>query len=275
MILAVACSDGSVQLMKINYAGPQMSMLMEKKIKAHSCGAVLCIKWDHDGLSFATSGEDGEVKIWSRTGHLRTRLCCFNTPTYGIAWGPNNDKLLSSHDSVLSIHETQGQDKTEQWDTCLQSQGDNGVVLAVDWNRINNLIICGGEDRKYKIYNVQGLCLYASCPQTQVITSLSWSPNGELFAFGSFNMLGLCSQKGWIHSQENINVGSITGISWALDNTNVFAGSGDGSLVIAHVVEKTEEWCGFSANLVGTNQLVVSNCIQSSDQCSEYIDIPR
>ena len=33
----------------------------------------------------------------------------------------------------------------------LQWKGHDGVVLKVDWNPINNLIISGGEDCKYKV----------------------------------------------------------------------------------------------------------------------------
>lgn len=33
----------------------------------------------------------------------------------------------------------------------LQWKAHDGVVLKVDWNPINNLIISGGEDCKYKV----------------------------------------------------------------------------------------------------------------------------
>lgn len=32
-----------------------------------------------------------------------------------------------------------------------QWKGHDGIVLKVDWNPINNLIISGGEDCKYKV----------------------------------------------------------------------------------------------------------------------------
>ena len=34
----------------------------------------------------------------------------------------------------------------------LQWKAHDGVVLKVDWNPINNLIISGGEDCKYKVH---------------------------------------------------------------------------------------------------------------------------
>ena len=38
-----------------------------------------------------------------------------------------------------------------------QWKAHDGIVLKVDWNPINNLIISGGEDCKYKVLNIQAL----------------------------------------------------------------------------------------------------------------------
>ena len=58
---------------------------MEKSVEAHR-GAILDLKWSYDGDSFATcrwipfsliiskGGIDGQVKIWSRSGMLRSTL---------------------------------------------------------------------------------------------------------------------------------------------------------------------------------------------------------
>jgi intraflagellar transport protein 80 len=45
----------------------------EKKINAHE-GAVLLVKWSHDGSALLTTGEDGDVKTWSKNGNLRSCL---------------------------------------------------------------------------------------------------------------------------------------------------------------------------------------------------------
>lgn len=39
----------------------------------------------------------------------------------------------------------------------LQWKAHDGVVLKVDWNSINNIIISGGEDCKYKVSVIIGL----------------------------------------------------------------------------------------------------------------------
>lgn len=46
---------------------------MEKKEKEAHKGAIISIKWSVDG-SLATCGEDGALKIWSKTGIIRSNL---------------------------------------------------------------------------------------------------------------------------------------------------------------------------------------------------------
>ncbi|XP_050572752.1 intraflagellar transport protein 80 homolog, partial [Cygnus atratus] len=46
---------------------------VEKSVEAH-CGAVLAGRWNSEGTALATVGEDGQVKIWSKSGMLRSTL---------------------------------------------------------------------------------------------------------------------------------------------------------------------------------------------------------
>ncbi|MEQ2218375.1 Intraflagellar transport protein 80, partial [Xenoophorus captivus] len=75
-------------------------------------------------------------------------------------------------------------------------KGHDGLVLKVDWNSVNDLILSGGEDCKYKVWDSFGRLLYLSSSQDYPITSLSWAPDGEVFSVGSFNTLWLCDKTG-------------------------------------------------------------------------------
>ena len=65
---------------------------LEKNIDAH-VGVVCCLKWNSDGSSLATSGEDGMIKIWSRLGMLRSTLVHSESPIYSLAWSPCNEQV--------------------------------------------------------------------------------------------------------------------------------------------------------------------------------------
>jgi len=45
--------------------------------------------------------------------------------------------------------------KGETW------KAHEGIVLAVDWNEVNEKIVSGSEDRKYKVWNSYGQILYS------------------------------------------------------------------------------------------------------------------
>ena len=50
---------------------------------------------------------------------------------------------------------------------------------------------------------------------------MSYSPDGENFAVGSFNTLRLCDKIGWSHSLDKPSTGSVYKISWSGDGTQV------------------------------------------------------
>lgn len=137
-----------------------------------------------------TAGEDGQIKIWSRAGMLRSGLIQMGYPIYSAVWSPENDQVLLSNGENLVIKPIQPSAKPMQW------KAHDGVVLKVDWNLANNLIVSGGEDRKYRVWDTFGRQLYASAPHDQPITSVAWSPTGEFFAAGGFNCLRICDRIG-------------------------------------------------------------------------------
>ena len=81
---------------------------------------------------------------------LRSQLVSYATPVYTLSWGPDNDSLLIASSNKLSIIKTQSRGKTVQWDGLPK---DKGVVTALDWNHVNNLIVSGGEDCCYRIFD--------------------------------------------------------------------------------------------------------------------------
>nr|XP_037858589.1 intraflagellar transport protein 80 homolog isoform X3 [Chlorocebus sabaeus] len=162
---------------------------VEKSIEAH-CGAVLAGRWNYEGTALVTVGEDGQIKIWSKTGMLRSTLAQQGTPVYSVAWGPDSEKVLYTAGKQLIIKPLQPNAKVLQW------KAHDGIILKVDWNSVNDLILSAGEDCKYKVWDSYGRPLYNSQPHEHPITSVAWAPDGELFAVGSFHTLRLCDKTG-------------------------------------------------------------------------------
>jgi intraflagellar transport protein 80 len=85
-VFALGCSDGTVRL--ITRAGRE-----EKKVDSAHTGAVIRVAWAYDGSALASCGEDGDVKVWSRGGNLRSTLLQTGTPVYALAWSPDNEQV--------------------------------------------------------------------------------------------------------------------------------------------------------------------------------------
>lgn len=52
-----------------------------------------------------------------------------------------------------------------------------------------------------QVWDAYGRLLYQSSLWEHAITSVAWSPDGALFAAGSFNSLALCDRQGWSYCQ--------------------------------------------------------------------------
>ncbi len=256
-VVALACSDGSFRL--VSKAGR-----IEKSISEAHASAIISIKWSYDGAALATAGEDGQIKLWSRSGMLRSAVVQGSKPIYGIVWSPENDSLLYSCDKNLTIVPTLPGNKQIQW------KAHDGVVLGCDWNPGNNIIISCGEDCKYRVWDQYGRQLYCSTPYDHVITSIKWAPNGDYFAVGSFEMLRLCDKSGWSYSFHKPSSGSIMKLSWSHDGTVVAGAGGNGSVVFGYIVDRQLSWAHIEAVLDEENKISVNDCLHEMNEDLDF-----
>uniref|UniRef100_A0A8B9ZBE2 Intraflagellar transport protein 80 homolog n=1 Tax=Anas platyrhynchos TaxID=8839 RepID=A0A8B9ZBE2_ANAPL len=238
---------------------------VEKSVEAH-CGAVLAGRWNSEGTALATVGEDGQVKIWSKSGMLRSTLAQQGTPVYSVAWGPDSEKVLYTSGKQLIIKPLQPNVKVLQW------KAHDGLILKTDWNSVNELILSAGEDCKYKVWDSYGHLLYSSQPHEYPITSIAWSGDGELFAVGSFHTLRLCDKTGWSYALEKPNTGSIFNIAWSVDGTQLAGACGNGHVIFAHVVEQRWEWKNLEITLIKRRTMQVHNVIDDAVDLLEFRD---
>ncbi|CAJ1065331.1 intraflagellar transport protein 80 homolog [Xyrichtys novacula] len=238
---------------------------IEKSVEAHK-GAVLAGRWNYDGTALITAGEDGQIKIWSKSGMLRSTLASQGSPVYSVAWGPDSDRILYTSGRQLIIKPLQPSAKVIQW------KAHDGIILKVDWNSVNDLILSGGEDCKYKVWDSFGRLLYSSLFLDYSITSLSWAPDGEVFAVGSFNTLRLCDKTGWSYALEKPNTGSVFSLAWSADGTQLAGACGNGHVIFAHVVEQHWEWKNFVITLTKRRTMQVRNVINDAVDILEFRD---
>ncbi|KAJ3086032.1 Intraflagellar transport protein 80 [Quaeritorhiza haematococci] len=238
---------------------------VEKAVDAHK-GALLGLRWNYEGSALLTAGEDGQVKIWSRSGMLRSTLIQLGYPIYSAVWSPENDQVLLTNGRNLIIKPLQPSNKPNQW------KAHDGVILKVDWNLANNLIVSGAEDRKYKVHDTYGRCLYSSMPHDHPITSVSWSPSGEMFAVGSFDVLRVCDRSGWSYALSSTDAGSLFNIAWTPDGTQIACASGSGAVVFGHIINRRLEWKNYEVTLLDIHKIRVMDVINGTTENLEFRD---
>ncbi|KAJ1554606.1 Intraflagellar transport protein 80 [Cladochytrium tenue] len=258
---------------------------VEKSVEAHK-GAVIAVKWNSEGSALLTAGEDGALKVWSRTGMLRSGLVSTGYPVYASCWSPDNDHVLYSNGRNLVVKPLLPSNKPIQW------KAHDGVVLAVDWNPVNGLIVSGGEDKKYRVWDGFGRAIYASAAHEHPVTSVAWDPSGELFCVGLFDALRICDRLGWSHSLSKPDSGSIFSIAWTPDGTQVACGGGNGAVVFGHIVdrwaqlllgrlnllpflnplERKHEWKNHDVTVLDDHKILVNDLLNGSHENLEFRD---
>ncbi|KNC54194.1 intraflagellar transport 80 [Thecamonas trahens ATCC 50062] len=253
----VGTSDGALRLFSTQ---PKWESAVEG---AHE-GAVLDAAYTRDGATLATCGEDGALKVWSRAGVLRSVLYTQPRPVYALAWGsaPGSNgssakgkskagasrgasalALTSGASVVVKPLDPAG--KVESW------KAHDGLVLALDWSPVSDLIVSGGEDARYKVWDAFGRPLYASSPFDHVVTSARWAPDGTVFAVGAFELLALCDAAGWIHARaEAQHAGSLQALAWSPDSSHVVGAGAGAELVLGYVTGRHVEWRNYDVTLI-------------------------
>lgn len=248
----ITFSDGSLSILQVS------SGREEKKVQAYTAGAAISLAWSLDGAAIATGGEDGVVKVWSRTGMLRNTVATMRHPIHAVCWG-RGDALLFSSGKLLTIEHKQ--QKQVQW------KAADGTILCAHWNPVTNLIVSGGEDRKYRVWDAYGRQLFASAPLEHVVMSVAWSPSGSNFAVGSFNLLKVCDRTGWTTSREDLSgSGSVMSVRWSQDGTVVAGTCANGSVIVSEIANKVIEVKHIRATMIDSRQVEVQNSLEDTTE---------
>lgn len=253
---AISCADGTFRLM--TGSGRE-----EKKVAAHH-GAALKVAWNFEGSALYSAGEDGELKVWSKSGNLRSTPIKTGHPIYHFATGPGGDQVCYVLEKKLCIESVGERKAKHSW------VAHEATVLCVDWNLVSTLVVSGAEDCRYKVWDHFGRQLYQSQPYAHVITSVKWSPSGAYFAVGAFNMLRLCDKTGWSCCREQTKVGSLLDVSWTADGTQLAGAGGNGGIVLAQLVERSIEWRNFEAKLVGQRSISVQDVVSETYESLDF-----
>ncbi|KAF7809879.1 WD40 repeat-containing protein HOS15-like [Senna tora] len=138
---------------------------------------VTTLDWNWEGTLLATGSYDGQARIWTTNGELRSTLSKHKGPIFSLKWNKKGDYLLTgSCDKTAIVWDA----KAEEWKQ--QFEFHSGPTLDVDWrNNVsfatsstdNMIYVCKiGENRPIKTFaGHQG-----------EVNCVKWDPTGSLLA---------------------------------------------------------------------------------------------
>ncbi|XP_045512277.1 intraflagellar transport protein 80 homolog isoform X1 [Pieris brassicae] len=256
-VILISTADGKFHI--VNHNGR-----IEKSVVAHQ-GACLTAQWSPDGAGLLTGGEDGFVKIWSRNGLLRSSIVQSDVPCFNAKWSPDSGAILYTKGNCLVIKHLNSNSKINKW------KAHEGLILCVAWNPNHNLIISGGEDGYAKIWDTFGQQVSISVKHDQPLTSVTWSPTGNMFVLGSYNLIRLCDLNGRSYCLDRPSTGSIYSISWSSDGTQLAAACANCHVLFAHIIEREYTWRSYACKQITRKMITIKNII--TDQ-SDQLDYP-
>ncbi|XP_068902733.1 intraflagellar transport protein 80 homolog [Tenebrio molitor] len=255
-LILITSADGKFHIM--NRSGR-----IERSVDAHK-GAILVGQWGNDGAGLLTAGEDGCIKIWSRSGMLRSIVVSSDNSVYGACWSPDSQSIAYTQGKLIVIKQLAPNTKPLRW------KAHEELVLCLTWSPASELIVSGGEDCRYRVWDSQGRQLFSSGLHDNHITSIAWAPNGDLFAVGSYNTLRLCDYSGWSRCLEKPNTGCIYKIAWSGDGTQLAGACANGHVFFAHIVERHVHYMNFTATVTERKTITVRNV---TDDTFEHLEL--
>ncbi|KAG5460055.1 MAG: hypothetical protein BJ554DRAFT_7943, partial [Olpidium bornovanus] len=206
--------------------------LPARPVEAHK-GAVLAVKWNNDGSAIITC-------TWLKV------TPAFAPPSLRSPPAGRPSDLLYSSGVTLVVKPLQPTQKLMQW------KAHDGLVLTVDWNLVNNVILSGGEDRKYKVWDSFGRVLFVSAPHDHAVTA------------------SVCLQ--WSYALAKPESGSLFDIAWTPDGSQFACAGGNGVVCFGHVVERRLEWRNLEATVASDTRIIFKDVAAGIVETLEFRD---
>jgi WD40 repeat protein len=187
-----------------------------------------------EGGILATGSADRTIKLWNLEGKELGTLRGHDSPIWGLTWSPDGQTIVTAgeHGDI------------KFWDFKTKRQifslnGHHHKVTSISFSPISpSPLIKGGnkemifatasEDDTVKLWNLQGEELATLTGHDEKVTSVSWSPDGQIIAAGSENK----TIKLWnVKSKELATLtghdSSVLSVAWSPDGKTLASASAD------------------------------------------------
>src|SRR5579859_2499003 len=223
-------------------------------------GQIYIVSWSPDGTGIASGANDTTVAVWNASnGTGRFSYRGHSAPVYALAWSPNGQFIASG-----------GSDGTVQiWNAIngnpiLTYNGHTGSVNAVAWSPDSSTIASAGNDMSVQVWDAMSKSLHFRYNHGGAVRCVAWSRSS-----GQYIVSGGDDGKALVVSASNGNTinsygghsGTIWGVAWSPDNTQVVSGSDD----------RTAQVWNFNGSIPNIKYTQHSSTVTSVDWSSTHI----
>ncbi|GMI98028.1 high expression of osmotically responsive genes 15, OLIGOCELLULA1 [Hibiscus trionum] len=138
---------------------------------------VTALDWNGEGTLLATGAYDGQARIWTTDGELRSTLSKHKGPIFSLKWNKKGDYLLTgSFDKTAIVWDV----KAEEWKQ--QFEFHTGPTLDVDWCNDVSFATSSSDHMIYvcKIGEIRPIKTFAG--HQGEVNCVKWDPTGSLLA---------------------------------------------------------------------------------------------
>eukprot|EP00256_Glycine_max_P057437 XP_014625280.1 WD40 repeat-containing protein HOS15 isoform X2 [Glycine max] len=138
---------------------------------------VTTLDWNGEGTLLATGSYDGQARIWTTNGELKSTLSKHKGPIFSLKWNKKGDYLLTgSCDQTAIVWDV----KAEEWKQ--QFEFHSGPTLDVDWRNNVSFATSSTDNMIYvcKIGETRPIKTFAG--HQGEVNCVKWDPSGSLLA---------------------------------------------------------------------------------------------
>lgn len=206
--------------------------------------------------TLATSGEDGQIRIWTPLGLPLVTLPTQGSSINTLSYSPDGQFLLaSSQNGTITLWQVLSRLKYRKQ---FSRQTEQGSGNSLSWHPQNQGWITAGDDGRIKVWNQAGQVLQTLAASNQPVWAISYSPKGDqIAAAGRDGQVQLWSPQGQKLRAWPAGSGWVGSLSYHPQGQLLATGGKDGWIRIWD--QKGKEVQHFRSHLSGILNVVFSH----------------